>query len=386
MESLQHVSSIIKLNVGGDYFDTRLQTLTKDPNSKLVAMISERYEEKLGKDGAFFIDRDGTHFRLILNFLRTDKLTLPTEATFLEELKEEAEFYQIQGLVDKINKSARDVVKLNVGGHYFTTSLQTLTKDPNSMLGKMFSGKYIARAGGNGAVFIDRDGTHFRFILNFLRTGKLTLPDGATALVEFKEEADFYQIQGILDELDDTRLRSEILTDEEQQNLLLSWLPPHGDVRRRRLRLLFRASRDGFAAATFHDRCDNKGPTIVLVQSGNHIFGGFTEKSWIYSQGGYTTCKQAFLFSLADPNGLEPTKLPLKSNNQMYAILYSSNNGPTFGSGCDLRIADNANMCVSSSSCLGHVYEIPSAWNNSSSLAGEGHFVVTNYEVFGFQP
>nr|XP_058954056.1 uncharacterized protein LOC131781419 [Pocillopora verrucosa] len=386
MQCPMQASSIIKLNVGGHYFTTRLQTLTKDPNSMLAGMFSERFEEKLGEDGAFFIDRDGSHFRFILNYLRTEELTLPVGATFLEELKKEAEFYQIQGLIDEINKSMKGVVKLNVGGHYFTTSLQTLTKDPNSMLGTMFSGKYETRAGEDSAVFIDRDGTHFRFILNFLRTGKLTLPEGATALAEFKEEADFYQILGILDELDDTKLKSEILTDEGQQNLLLSWLPPHGDVRRRRLRLLFRASRDGFAANTFHDKCDNKGPTIVLVQSGNYVFGGFTEKSWMYSQGGYTICTQAFLFSLANPSGLEPTKLPLKSNSHQYAILYSSSNGPTFGCGCDLRIADDANTSPSSSSFLGHTYEIPPAWNNTSSLAGGRNFVVTNYEVFGFQP
>ena len=284
MQCSMQASSIIKLNVGGHYFTTRLQTLTKDPNSMLAGMFSERFEEKLGEDGAFFIDRDGSHFRFILNYLRTEELTLPVGANFLQELKKEAEFYRIQGLIDEINKSVRGVVKLNVGGHYFTTSLQTLTKDPNSMLGTMFSGKYDTRAGEDSAVFIDRDGTHFRFILNFLRTGKLTLPEGATALAEFKEEADFYQIQGILDELDDTKLKSEILADEKQQNLLLSWLPPHGDVRRRRLRLLFRASRDGFAANTFHDKCDNKGPTIVLVQSGNYVFGGFTEKSWMKSK------------------------------------------------------------------------------------------------------
>ena len=277
-------SSIIKLNVGGHYFATRLQTLTKDPNSMLAGMFLERFEEKLGEDGAFFIDRDGSYFRFILNYLRTEELTLPLGATFLEELKKEAEFYQIQGLIDKINELVKNVVKLNVGGCYFTTSLQTLTKDPNSMLGAMFSGNYGTRAGVDGAVFIDRDGTHFRFILNFLRSGKLTLPEGATALAQFKEEADYYQIMGILDELDDTRLKSDILTDEEQQNLLLSWLPPHGDVRGRRLRLLFRASRDGFAANTFHEKCDNKGATIVLVQSGNYVFGGFTEKSWMYSK------------------------------------------------------------------------------------------------------
>ena len=65
-------------------------------------------------------------------------------------------------------------VKLNVGGHYFTTSLQTLTKDPDSMLAAMFSGKFEMRPSEDGAFFIDRDGTHFRFILNYLRSGKLT--------------------------------------------------------------------------------------------------------------------------------------------------------------------------------------------------------------------
>ena len=63
-------------------------------------------------------------------------------------------------------------MKLNIGGHYFTTTRQTLTKDPNSMLAAMFSGKFDMKPAEDGAFFIDRDGTHFRFILNYLRTGK----------------------------------------------------------------------------------------------------------------------------------------------------------------------------------------------------------------------
>ena len=101
-------------------------------------------------------------------------------------------------------------------------------------------------------------------------------------------------------------------------------------------------------------------------------------------QPGNTICTQAFLFSLANPDGLEPTKLPLKSNSHQCAILYSSGNGPTFGN-VDLHIADNANTSSSSSSILGRAYEKPPAWKNTS-LAGERNFVVTNYEVFGFQP
>ena len=68
-------------------------------------------------------------------------------------------------------------VELNVGGQHFTTSLQTLTKDPGSMLHAMFSGRFDTKPAKDGSCFIDRDGTHFRYILNYLRTGRLLLPE-----------------------------------------------------------------------------------------------------------------------------------------------------------------------------------------------------------------
>ena len=276
MQHDQSILSIVKLNVGGHYFTTSLQTLTKDPNSMLAAMFSGKFEMEPRGDGAFFIDRDGTHFRFILNYLRTGKLTLPDGAKFLKELAEEAEFYQIQGILDKLKLMTESLtsVKLNVGGHHFTTTLQTLTKDPNSRLAAMFSGEHDE----NSTIFLDRDGKHFRFILNYLRNGELVLPDDAKFVKELETEAQFYKIEGILIRLS---LFSEILTNEEHISVLLSWLPVHDTgMRRRHLRLLYRASRDGFAAECFHSRCDNNGPTVTIVKSGEYIFGGFTEKSW----------------------------------------------------------------------------------------------------------
>ena len=171
------------------------------------------------------------------------------------------------------------IVKLNVGGKRFTTSLQTLTRDPNSMLAAMFSGRHEVQTTEDGSFFIDRDGTNFRFILNYLRNGELILPDGATFLKELEAEAKFYQLQGILDELQRTAPKefeeSVILTNEGHRRVLKTWLPIKSEWR-----LLFRASRDGFAALAFHFKCDNKGPTITVVKSGENIFGGFTENAW----------------------------------------------------------------------------------------------------------
>ena len=174
------------------------------------------------------------------------------------------------------------IVKLNVGGKPFVTTVQTLAKDPNSMLAAMISGCLFVdfQPYEDGSFFIDRDGTYFRFILNYLRDGKLILPEGATFLTELKAEATFYRIQGILDEMELIKAfeESAILIDKDHKRVLKGWLPTDLEGE---WRLLYRASRDGFAARPFHLRCDNKGPTVTIVKgSRGNIFGGFTEKSW----------------------------------------------------------------------------------------------------------
>ena len=224
-----------------------------------------------------------------------------------KQIKEACEIFQReadrlheeQESIDAMSKKLDQVhfsstVKLNVGGQHFITSVQTLTKDPNSMLAAMFSGRFDMKPSEDGSFFIDRDGTHFRFILNFLRTGKLTLPEGATFIKELEEEAEFYQIQGLIDELRPAKLtvkactpdepfrESTILTNVEHRKILKGWLR---EAMVGEWHLLFRASRDGFAASAFHSKCDIKGPTVTVVKSGANIFGGFTEKPWIKHAG-----------------------------------------------------------------------------------------------------
>ena len=40
-----------------------------------------RFDTKPDKDGTYFIDRDRTHFRYILNYLRTRELVVPDDKT-----------------------------------------------------------------------------------------------------------------------------------------------------------------------------------------------------------------------------------------------------------------------------------------------------------------
>ena len=68
---------------------------------------------------------------------------------------------------------------------------------------------------------------------------------------------------------------SLIVKNETHQSALQSWLPPNATCS-----LLYRASTDGNTPSDFHRCCDNKGPTLVLIKSGEYIFGGYTSKSW----------------------------------------------------------------------------------------------------------
>ena len=126
--------------------------------------------------------------------------------------------------LDQINKVTDSIIKLNVGGHVFLTSTLTLTRDPDSMLAAMFSGRHKLHTTSDRAVFIDRDGTHFRHILNFLRDGFLksgALPDDQSVIQELMAEAEYYQLQGFLDFLSGKAsvLHEEADTEEEFMEL-----------------------------------------------------------------------------------------------------------------------------------------------------------------------
>ena len=127
------------------------------------------------------------------------------EEAMLAQIEEKRK--QLQAKVEELEaekKAMKDVhtfqpgrLKLDVGGHKFTTSRTTLTSQPDSMLAAMFSGRHKLIQDEKGAYFIDRDGTHFRFILNYLRDGQLgegTLPEDRFQLQELVRESDYYQL------------------------------------------------------------------------------------------------------------------------------------------------------------------------------------------------
>jgi hypothetical protein len=113
--SCKKYSKHIRFNVGGKIFDTTLGTVTrrgKDKSNLLALMVTSRrrYCRKRVKqlrttssDTHTFIDRDGKHFRHILNWLRDPDGELPElDAATYKELLKEAEYYRLPELAKAI--------------------------------------------------------------------------------------------------------------------------------------------------------------------------------------------------------------------------------------------------------------------------------------------
>ena len=92
-------------------------------------------------------------------------------------------------------------------------------------------------------------------------------------------------------------------------------------------KLLYKLSKDGDSIDTFHQKCDNNSPTLLLVETTNgRKFGGYTTCVWSVNKGGKKDGK-TFLFSL-DEKKLYKKKKEFENERDIYC---RKDAGPTFG-------------------------------------------------------
>ena len=102
------------------------------------------------------------------------------------------------------------------------------------------------------------------------------------------------------------------------------------------MELIYRGTRDGSSSNDFHNKCDNKGETIVLIKNDkDNIFGGYTSYPW-GKDGNHHSAPDSFLFTLTNIYKINPTKFP--SKNEKHEVWHYSTYGPCFGGGNDLEI------------------------------------------------
>jgi hypothetical protein len=146
--------------------------------------------------------------------------------------------------------------------------------------------------------------------------------------------------------------------------------------------LLYRATRDGFDAHTFHRLCDNRLGTLTIYRNNlNSVFGGYTAQQWNHI-GSYRTDATAYLVSLRRRGVSNSERFNVASSS--WAIYCHSNSFPTFGSGYDLHVRDQPDIFFGSYTNYCSSYSCPASFVTANQyLAGlYDNWLVTEIEVY----
>ena len=133
-EMRKNQTDIITINVGGKNFQTKLDTLLSVKDTFFYKIIVSK---RVDLQNELFIDRNYKFFKFILTYLRYQKVNISKLSTVdIEDLLEEANFYEIEDLVACIEESRNDVkyLRFEFNGAYTSgaTAGTNLIEDLNN--------------------------------------------------------------------------------------------------------------------------------------------------------------------------------------------------------------------------------------------------------------
>lgn len=90
-----------RLNVGGKHYKISRDALMRYEGSMLASLVSDKWKEADGED-EIFIDRDGCHFKYILDYIRSDRVYV-SNLSELSALKLEFDYFGIEADMSKVS-------------------------------------------------------------------------------------------------------------------------------------------------------------------------------------------------------------------------------------------------------------------------------------------
>ena len=144
------------------------------------------------------------HVKKMRRKLQQDRAALEEENVEIKRRLQEdrAALEQEVTSMEKAHTFQTSKILLNVGGHRFETSLQSLTSVPHTYFASLFSGRFELVSDAEGVYFIGRDGKNFHYILNFLRdSGSFKLSSNMMEEMQRDELAMELKFYGLLDRM-----------------------------------------------------------------------------------------------------------------------------------------------------------------------------------------
>ncbi len=169
----------------------------------------------------------------------------------------------------------------------------------------------------------------------------------------------------------------ERILQKRDIDLILSWINPSKSLK---LRLIYKATRDGDSPLIFHKKVDGIKNTVtaILTDKGFRC-GGFVTKEWNTSKEFNKNDVDSFLFSL---ERREKYMISMEGSTNYNHPNY----GPTFGKGFDLVVGENSSSFFSSNQ---NWSKFPNSYGDSSDnnikgalTGGSENFLVKEIETY----
>ena len=149
---------------------------------------------------------------------------------------------------------------------------------------------------------------------------------------------EIYNLKNVIKELGNKNINSRIIGDNELY-LIEDDIQKLYNKKIIKYELIFRASRDGYKAKDFHNKCDGINNTITFIKSKDgKRFGGFMDFP-LNKDNYYNNKVNSFVFDL---NELEIYYN--KEDNQIYNNNYDYNYGPIFEGNKGFKISNNCDI------------------------------------------
>ena len=219
-------------------------------------------------------------------------------------------------------------------------------------------------------------------------TSKLKVAEKNIKLNEQKEKDKKQELENIIKELTEKLsekenklknsevnekniIKSKILQSNEDK-LIISFFNKTENIT---FNLLYRASEDGDNSKVYHNKCDNTGPNLTLIQTKDgYRFGGYSSVNIQSLSGVPVKDDNAFVFSLDKKRKYIP-------KDSSGALHMNGGFGPIFGKNWP-NYAFIINRCDFLSDNIHHCFECENYGIKENELAGKKDIKVNEIEVF----
>jgi hypothetical protein len=323
----------------------------------------------------------------------------------LIELSRELKNDRLELLFLSISNCSSDPIEIDCGRGFdvnvemmasqlFSYSKETLSSFGFDLLNEMLANEFLCVWSEDELLkTVVSLGDHFRSLLKHIRVDFLSqsgLHD-FLQIISFHEicESQWNTIVSRLENFRDDSIETRRFVKFPNSNILrkvgTTFPSILKDLKVTTFKLLSRGSRDGFQMKEFHQRCDGRNRTLVLIETkkGN-IFGGYTPLAWS-STGGSKKDESmgTFLFTLKNPHGLGPIRFGLKADGSN--AIYCESNRLLFGDGHAIAVYDNCDNNTNSYTGTSTSFENNTKFGFAVLFDGAQKFAVEDIEVLEAQ-